>query len=87
MVISERETDSVIPRFSKVTVVISAGSDKVDLAELGLSGMTLETAVRFRGKEPESRCAGRSQRGCGVRTIIRYEPEDKVALWKYCDFM
>ena len=38
MVISQKEEpDTVIPRFSKVTVVISAGSDKVDLAELGLS--------------------------------------------------
>ena len=69
MVISQKEKpDTVLPRFSKVTVVISAGSDKVDLAELGLSGMTLETAVRLlRGKEPESRCAGRIQRGCPVR--------------------
>lgn len=38
IVISQKEEpDTVIPRFSKVTVVISAGSDKVDLSELGLS--------------------------------------------------
>jgi len=82
MVISQKEEpDTVIPRFSKVTVVISAGSDKVDLAELGLSGMTLETAVRLlEGKNLKADVQEESSEDVPSGTIIRYEPEDKVAL-------
>ena len=82
MVISQKEKpDTVIPRFSKVTVVISAGSDKVDLAELGLSGMTLETAVRLlEGKNLKADVQEESSEDVPSGTIIRYEPEDKVAL-------
>ena len=82
MVISQKEKpDSVIPRFSKVTVIISAGSDKVDLAELGLSGMTLETAVRLlEGKNLKADVQEESSEDVPSGTIIRYEPEDKVAL-------
>ena len=82
MVISQKEKpDTVLPRFSKVTVVISAGSDKMDLAELGLSGMTLETAVRLlEGKNLKADVQEESSEDVPSGTIIRYEPEDKVAL-------
>lgn len=82
MVISQKEKpDTVIPRFSKVTVVISAGSDKVDLAELGLSGMTLETAVRLlEGKNLKADVQEEPSEDVPSGTIIRYETEDKVAL-------
>ncbi len=83
MVISQKEK-SRIPcsrAFSKVTVVISAGSDKVDLAELGLSGMTLETAVRLlEGKNLKADVREEASEEVASGTIIRYEPEDKVAL-------
>ena len=82
MVISQKEKpDTVIPRFSKVTVVISAGSDKVDLAELGLSGMTLEPAVRLlEGKSLKADVQEESSEDVPSGTIVRYEPEVYVAL-------
>ena len=82
MVISQKEkVDTVVPRFSKVTVVISAGSDKVDISELGLSGMTLETAVRLlEGKNLKADVQEEASEDVTSGTIIRYEPEDKVAL-------
>lgn len=82
IVISQKEKpDTVIPRFSKVTVVISAGSDKVDLSELGLSGMTLETAVRLlEGKNLKADVREEASEEVASGTIIRYEPEEKVAL-------
>ena len=82
IVISQKEEpDTVIPRFSKVTVVISAGSDKVDLSELGLSGMTLETAVRLlEGKNLKADVREEASEEVASGTIIRYEPEEKVAL-------
>lgn len=82
IVISQKEEpDTVIPRFSKVTVVISAGSDKVDLSELGLSGMTLETAVRLlEGKNLKADVREEASGEVASGTIIRYEPEEKVAL-------
>ncbi len=82
MVISQKEDpDTVVPRFSKVTVVVSAGSDKVDLSELGLSGMTLETAVRLlEGKNLKADVQEEASEDVTSGTIIRYEPEDKVAL-------
>ena len=82
MVISQKEkVDTVVPRFSKVTVVVSAGSDKVDISELGLSGMTLETAVRLlEGKNLKADVQEETSEDVTSGTIIRYEPEDKVAL-------
>lgn len=82
MVISQKEeVDTVVPRFSKVTVVISAGSDKVDISELGLSGMTLETAVRLlEGKNLKADVREEASEDVTSGTIIRYEPEAKVAL-------
>ena len=82
IVISQKEEpDTVVPRFSKVTVVISAGSDKVDLSELGLSGMTLETAVRLlEGKNLKADVREEASEEVASGTIIRYEPEEKVAL-------
>ena len=82
MVISQKEeVDTVVPRFSKVTVVISAGSDKVDISELGLSGMTLETAIRLlEGKNLKADVQEEASEDVTSGTIIRYEPEDKVAL-------
>ena len=82
IVISQKEEpDTVVPRFSKVTVVISAGSDKVNLSELGLSGMTLETAVRLlEGKNLKADVREEASEEVASGTIIRYEPEEKVAL-------
>lgn len=82
MIISQKEkVDTVVPRFSKVTVVVSAGSDKVDISELGLSGMTLETAVRLlEGKNLKADVQEEASEDVTSGTIIRYEPEDKVAL-------
>ena len=82
MVISQKEeVDTVVPRFSKVTVVVSAGSDKVDISELGLSGMTLETAIRLlEGKNLKADVQEEASEDVTSGTIIRYEPEDKVAL-------
>nr|WP_144365201.1 Stk1 family PASTA domain-containing Ser/Thr kinase [Lacrimispora amygdalina] len=82
MVISQKEkVDTVVPRFSKVTVVVSAGSDKVDISELGLSGMTLETAVRLlEGKNLKADVQEEASEDVTSGTIIRYEPEGKVAL-------
>ena len=82
IVISQKEkVDTVVPRFSKVTVVISAGSDKVDISELGLSGMTLETAIRLlEGKNLKADVQEEASEDVTSGTIIRYEPEDKVAL-------
>lgn len=81
MVISQKEkVDTVVPRFSKVTVVVSAGSDKVDISELGLSRMTLETAVRLlEGKNLKADVQEEASEDVTSGTIIRYEPEDKVA--------
>ena len=77
----KEEPDTVSPRVSKVTVVISAGSDKVDLSELGLSGMTLETAVRLlEGKNLKADVREEASEEVASGTIIRYEPEEKVAL-------
>lgn len=82
IIISQKEeVDTVVPRFSKVTVVVSAGSDKVDLSELDLSGMTLETAVRLlEGKNLKADVQEEASEDVASGTIIRYEPEDKVAL-------
>ena len=82
MVISQKEeVDTVVPRFSKVTVVVSAGSDKVDISELGLPGMTLETAIRLlEGKNLKADVQEEASEDVTSGTIIRYEPEDKVAL-------
>ena len=82
MIISQKEeVDTVVPRFSKVTVVVSAGSDKVDISELGLSGMTLETAIRLlEGKNLKADVQEEASEDVTSGTIIRYEPEDKVAL-------
>ena len=53
----------------------------MDLAELGLSGMTLETAVRLlEGKNLKADVQEESSEDVPSGTIIRYEPEDKVAL-------
>ncbi len=82
IIISQKEeVDTVVPRFSKVTVVVSAGSDKVDLSELDLSGMTLETAVRLlEGKNLKADVQEEASEDVASGTIIHYEPEDKVAL-------
>lgn len=41
------EPGSVVQRFSEVSVVVSAGSDKIDLTSLNITQMTLDTAVRL----------------------------------------
>lgn len=76
----EDEPDSVVARYSKVTVVVSAGSDKVDLASLGITEMTLDTAVRLlEGKGLKPAVLEEANETVPKGNIIRYEPADKAA--------
>lgn len=73
--------DSVIPRYSKVTVVVSSGSDKIELAELGLTEMTLDTAVRLlEGKGLKAAVSEEASDTKEAGNIIRFSPEDKAAI-------
>lgn len=82
MVISqENEADSVVSRFSSVIVTVSAGSDKIELANLGLTQMTLDTAVRLiEGKGLKATVVEENHETAVAGSILRYEPEDKAAL-------
>lgn len=82
LVISQAdEPDSVVARYSKVTVVVSAGSDKVDLASLGITDMTLDTAVRLlEGKGLKPAVVEEASETVIKGSIIRFTPEDKAAL-------
>ncbi len=77
----ENEPDSVIARYSSVIVTISSGSDKVELATLGLTEMTLDTAVRLiEGKGLKATVVEENHETEAVGKILRYEPLDKAAL-------
>lgn len=77
----EDEPDSIVARYSKVTVVISAGSDKVDLAALGIPDMTLDTAVRLlEGKGLKPSVVEEASETVPKGSIIRFEPADKAAV-------
>lgn len=82
IVISQEDApDSVVPRYSKVIVTISSGSDKIDLASLGLTDMTLDTAVRLiEGKGLKAAVIEENNETIEAGTIIRFEPEDKAAI-------
>ena len=77
----ENEPDTVIPRYSKVIVTVSSGSDKIELASLGLTDMSLDTAVRLlEGKGLKATVVEENNEEIAVGTIMRFEPEDKAAL-------
>ncbi|MBQ7797039.1 MAG: Stk1 family PASTA domain-containing Ser/Thr kinase [Lachnospiraceae bacterium] len=77
----EDEPDSVIPRYSKVIVTVSNGSDKVELATLGLTEMTLDTAVRLiEGKGLKATVVEENHEEIPAGTIMRFEPVDGAAL-------
>lgn len=75
------EPDSVVPRYSKVIVTVSSGSDKIELASLGLTDMTLDTAIRLiEGKGLKAAVVEENDEELAAGTIMRFEPEDKAAL-------
>lgn len=82
IVISQEDApDSVIPRYSSVIITVSSGSDKVELAGLGLTEMTLDTAVRLiEGKGLKAAVVEENHETAVVGTILKYEPVDKAAL-------
>jgi len=81
-VISQEDApDSVVPRYSKVIVTISSGSDKVELASLQLTNMTLDTAVRLiEGKGLKAAVVEENHEEFQAGTILRVEPEDMAAI-------
>lgn len=81
-IISQEDApDSVIPRYSSVIVTVSGGSDKVELADLGLTEMTLDTAVRLiEGKGLKAAVVEENHETAVVGSILRYEPLDKASL-------
>lgn len=73
--------DSVVPRYSKVTVTVSSGSDKIELSSLGITEMTLDTAVRLlEGKGLKTTVVEEESEDVDTGKIIRLDPEDKAAL-------
>lgn len=82
IVISQEDApESVVSRYSKVVVTISSGSDKIDLASLGLTDMTLDTAVRLiEGKGLKATVVEENDETIEAGTIMRFEPEDKAAI-------
>ncbi len=82
MIISQEDApDSVIPRYSSVIVTVSGGSDKVELADLGLTEMTLDTAVRLiEGKGLKATVVEENHETAVIGSILRYEPLDKASL-------
>ncbi len=82
IVLSQEDApDTVVPRYSSVIVTVSSGSDKVELADLGLTEMTLDTAVRLiEGKGLKATVVEENHETALVGTILRYEPVDKATL-------
>lgn len=75
----ENDPGTVVPRFSKVLVTISSGSDQIDLASLGLTDMTLETAVRLlEGRGFKTTVMEEASETEESGNIIRVEPADKA---------
>lgn len=76
----EKAAGEIVPRFSKVTVVVSSGSDKIDLASMGLTDMTLETAIRLlEAKGLKTSVAEEASETEEAGNIIRIEPADQAA--------
>lgn len=74
------EPGSVVQRFSEVSVVVSAGSDKIDLMSLNITQMTLDTAVRLlEGKGLKTSIVEEANETVEQGNIIRFEPADKAA--------
>ena len=82
VIISQEDApNSVVPRYSKVIVTVSNGTDKIELATLGLTEMSLDTAVRLiEGKGLKATVVEENHEEIPVGTIMRFEPEDKAAL-------
>ncbi|MBR5267502.1 MAG: Stk1 family PASTA domain-containing Ser/Thr kinase, partial [Lachnospiraceae bacterium] len=77
----ENAPDSVIPRYSSIIVTVSGGSDKVELEGLGLTEMTLDTAVRLiEGKGLKATVVEENHESAVIGSILRYEPLDKASL-------
>ena len=77
----EDEPDTIVPRYSKVIVTISSGSDKVELASLQLTNMTLDTAVRLiEGKGLKAAVVEENHEEMPAGAILRVEPEDMAAV-------
>lgn len=77
----ENPADSIVPRYSKVTLTVSDGSDKVDLSALNLPGLTLETAVRLlEGKQMKTSVTEESSETVESGTVIRIEPADQAPI-------
>ena len=77
----EKEADSVVPRYSKVTVTVSSGSNKIDLTSLELTHMTLDTAVRLlEGKGLKTTVTEEASDTEEAGNIIRFEPADRAAI-------
>ena len=76
----EKAAGEIVPRFSKVKVVVSSGSDKIDLASMGLTDMTLETAVRLlEAKGLKTTVMEEASETEEAGNIIRIEPADQAA--------
>lgn len=76
----EDEPDSIVHRYSKVIVTISSGSDKIDLESLGLTDMSLDTAIRLlEGKGLKTTVVEENDETIEIGKIMRFEPEDKAA--------
>ncbi len=74
------EPGSVVQRFSEVSVIVSAGSDKIDLMSLNITQMTLDTAVRLlEGKGLKTSIVEEANETVEQGNIIRFEPADKAA--------
>lgn len=76
----EDEPGSVVLRYSKVIVTISSGSDKIDLASLGITDMSLDTAVRLlEGKGLKTTVVEENDEVIEAGKIMRFEPEERAA--------
>ena len=82
MVLSqENEPDSIVPKYSKVVVTISSGSDKIELDSLGITEMTLDTAVRLlEGKGLKTAVVEEDSDDIEAGNIISFEPKDKAVV-------
>lgn len=82
IVISQEDAPgSVIPRYSKVIVTVSGGSNKIELDTLGLTDMTLDTAIRLiEGKGLKAAVVEENHEEIPAGTIMRFEPADKAAV-------
>lgn len=76
----EKEAGSVVQRYSEVNLVVSAGSDKIELSSLGITEMTLDTAVRLlEGKGLKASIMEEASDTVEKGNIIRMDPSDRAA--------